>query len=109
MSDRLLKAAIAVRDAVHGPQRPVVHTILLAYDELHALDDAIHELSAAVFEAAVCPPCKGGNHSFCHYWERHRWWAPCACQEPDHDGKPRPVAAGQQAAGQEGGSGDGGE
>lgn len=106
MNDRLLAAAIAVRDAVHGAQRPVVHTLLLAHDELHALDDAIHELSAAVFEVAVCAPCKDGSHALCYYWERHRWWAPCACQEPAHDGKPRPVDPSGQAAATSSGEGE---
>lgn len=57
----------------------------------------------------VCPPCEAGDHPMCHYWGRHRWWAPCDCPDQGHTGLSRPVnpftAARPAATAEQGGEG----
>jgi hypothetical protein len=44
-----------------------------------------------IVKPATCRACQEGAHPDCYYWERRRSWAPCACGDDLHKGKPAPV------------------
>jgi hypothetical protein len=92
----LLDAARAVRQAVHGPNRSAVHLLLVTHDALVPVDEAIHVLCSALYEAEQaipierrCPECKGnltgGGDDWCdcpgsddpadHLYQRRASWS----------------------------------
>lgn len=71
------------RFAYHGDPIALIRTETGEGDQ--AMDQAPTEASAP------CAPCASGNHDYCYFWERRRWWSPCNCKHEFHVGKPTPV------------------